>query len=1297
MKGTEVFDIIRDSRGFLWFATLKGLIKFDGASFTLYEHNPNDANSIGFAGPVLRLLEDKQGKIWVSVMNGLSRFDPELETFTNYDNIPHDGGSLDFFTIHSLVSDQYGIVWFGTDNGLCNFNPVTGKFTCFPEFNFPITDLVLEQDSLLWIACHRPQLIIFNIHNGSHSVLALLDENGQPITGSVTRILLTRQKELWIHTYPWQVYKGERAAPRRPESYRFHHQKELEGLIIHSITASRNGDIWFMSDKGLITLDHENRELYTVGLEGSKLPVHEKYFVLLEDDRSFFWAGAQNGVVKWNPEGKPSFALYDNFRIHKNVAPADGSATHFGKLDNQRILGCRLDGLFVFNRNNNAITPASASFPELSGLDTLSLSYVFQDSRSGIWIGFRWGGLLRFDLSTRKIATIEQIKTETFSIVESKDHTFWIGTEDGLVHYDLKKGILKRYRYDPDIQNGLSDNNVLVLAPEQDSLLWIGTRGGGLNCLNIETGQFKRFQFDPADTRSLSNNMVVDLHLDSQGALWVATFGGGLCRLDKNRQAFERFLKAQGLNSLRVSAIEEDDRNQIWVGTDAGILKLDRRSGLFQNYDIRNGAPFSVNWQGSLKDAAGNLIFGAGASFIHFNPENVVSDTVPPQLVFTELYLNNALIKPREPGSPLEKNISFVHSITLQNDQSFFGIKFAALNFILPEKNQYAYRMIGLSDEWQFLGNKHEITFAGLKPGSYVLQVKGSNQEGVWNEKGISLNIIMLPPWHQTLWARTLWAVLFLGGVFTLYRFQLNRKIAKAEAQRLQELDAVKTRLYTNITHEFRTPLTIILGMEEQLRKDPENWLHEGLRLIHRNGKLLLNLVNQLLDLSKLESGHLPLHPVQGDIAGYLSYLIESFHSYADSKDIRLHFRPDIPELHMDYDPEKLQHVVSNLLANAIKFTPAGGDVYIDLRFSGRMEHSILIQVADNGPGIEPEHLPHIFDRFYQADDTHTRRGEGTGIGLALVKELVRIMGGSIKVVSELGKGTKFSIQLPVTQTAEKSALEMPAVETSSGGVTALPEPPTAEPGDRYSVLLVEDNPDVISYLTSLLNTFYRIDTAHNGQEGIDKALELVPDVIVSDVMMPGKDGFDLCQELKTDERTSHIPIILLTAKADQKSKIEGLAHGADAYLAKPFDQEELLVRLEKLIELRRGMQARFRHAGGLRQTLWAKAQTVDQLFLQKVSKIVEAQMADENFGMPELCKALHMSRSNLFRKLKALTGRSVTVFIRTIRLEKAKELLETTDMTVSEACYAVGFNSANYFSKVFQEEFGVQPSGLRQ
>ena len=529
------------------------------------------------------------------------------------------------------------------------------------------------------------------------------------------------------------------------------------------------------------------------------------------------------------------------------------------------------------------------------------------------------------------------------------------------------------------------------------------------------------------------------------------------------------------------------------------------------------------------------------------------------------------------------------------------------------------------------------------------------------------------------------------------------------EARRVKELDGLKNRLYTNITHEFRTPLTVILGMVEQLAAGKmqaprqEQW-KQGLALIQRNGQNLLRLINQLLDLSKLEAGQLNVNMVRGDIVAYLQYLTESFYSMAEDKSVRLTFYSEEEELWMDYDEDKIQHIVYNLLSNAIKFTPPKGKVIfhvlktLDIKQNG--QSFLQMKIKDTGMGIPSEKLPHIFDRFYQVDDSATRRGEGTGIGLALVKELIELLKGDVLVESKLDKGTTFLIHLPISQEAalqEKSFLQKGTTSNLLKANTIAADDTAPTEKDAPLLLIVEDNPDVVIYMRSLLERDYNIQVAENGQIGIDKAVEIVPDIIISDVMMPEKNGYEVCEAIKADQRTSHIPIILLTARAEQQDRIEGLKIGADAYLTKPFNKEELMIRLEKLIEIRQKLQNRF--AKYEKEQSDAKSNTLEDTeskFLQGLTEAIKKHLDNPDFGVPQLAQTVLMSQMQVYRKLKALTGKTPSQFIRSIRLQKGMELLKTSDLTISEIAYEVGFADPNYFSKTFQQEFRRSPRSIR-
>ena len=676
----------------------------------------------------------------------------------------------------------------------------------------------------------------------------------------------------------------------------------------------------------------------------------------------------------------------------------------------------------------------------------------------------------------------------------------------------------------------------------------------------------------------------------------------------------------------------------------------------------------------------------------HFHPDSLLPDTTPPHPAFASLsaqsedtteFLDLSWFPPAE-------------SYTFPHNQNSLTIAYKGIHFNYPEGVRYQYRMEGSSNEsWIDAGEKREASFFDLAPGNYTFSFKAMNADGYWSEP-LSMNITIQQPWWWSLAAKIIYLILLASGLYALYRFQLSRQLARNEAQRLAELDQVKTRLYTNITHEFRTPLTVIQGMTRKLVDQPDKWLKQGAGMIQRNTDQLLGLVNQMLDLSKLESGKLDLHPIHADVLPFFYYVMESFQALAESKNISLHLDSNQESIEMDHDPERLREVLSNLLSNAVKFTPEGGTITMRILVD---QETLLLVIRDTGQGISQEQLPHIFDRFYQTDDSSTRQGEGTGIGLALCRELVQLMGGEIQVASQLGEGTEFSVSLPIQKQAalgeshaEMSEAVLPDQEASLP-LPATISPDTASPLPR--VLLIEDNADVVSYLISCLEADYQIDVARNGQEGIERALEMVPDLIISDVMMPEKDGFEVCYTLKQDIRTSHIPVILLTAKADMDSKLTGLRRGADAYLTKPFNEAELLIRVANLLEVRRQMQARYAEME-LLPTEEAQQQIEDAFILQ-FRQVVMEHLDNPQLDVSLLCQELGMSRTPLHNKLKALTGMSTTEYVRFIRLAKAKELLLDPELHIAEVAYATGFQNHTYFSRKFRELVGMTPKAWRE
>ncbi len=797
----------------------------------------------------------------------------------------------------------------------------------------------------------------------------------------------------------------------------------------------------------------------------------------------------------------------------------------------------------------------------------------------------------------------------------------------------------------------------------------------------------------------------MDATEDAEGNIWITTKGNGLNKYSPETGKFTRYDESHGLQDNSLNRIAIDSEDKIWVTTSKGLSRFDPITETFTNYDQNDGL---VSWESALyaNKETGDIFTGGPKGFHAFNIHELQSPVEQPSPIkIARLsYFNSKTNKMTkvEPKSLKDRRL------TLSHRESIIEADFAILDLFGQSKHSYQYSWVSFGDapEWKPLGNQNRVRLINLEPGEYTFSVKGRNSIGVWNELESPIHLHIQSPWWATTAAYLAYLLVGLSLLVFSYRFQLNRQKVKAEALRFKEINTLKSRLYTNITHEFRTPLTVILGMADQIRGHEKER-----RLIRRNSNSLLRLINQLLGLSRLESGQMKLHLEQGDFIRYLRYLTESFHSAATEKQIQLSFASEVPVLIMDFDADKAQQIVYNLLSNALKFTPAGGRIDFQLSQGSQEGQPYLeIKVADTGMGISPSELPHIFDRFYQADASTTRRGEGAGIGLAFTRELAHFLGWTIAAESKLGAGTTFTLHLPVKKEAgtpifpESAIRQNPSPEAM--GVTRQPRPAsstsapaTGTPADKEApiLLIIEDNADVTAYITALLQKDYQIETAPDGQQGIDKALALVPDIIITDVMMPEKDGYEVCETLKTDERTSHIPIIMLTAKATEADRLTGLRTGADAYLMKPFNKEELFVRLEKLLELRRKLQARYALAADPLTRLSREKPSLDERFLEKIRQIIEEKIDDADLDIPYLCDKVHLSSTQLYRKMKALTGAPPMGFIRKLRLHKAKALLQTTELNVSEIAYELGFTDPHYFSRAFKKEFGKAPSASRK
>ncbi|MBK8428192.1 MAG: response regulator [Lewinellaceae bacterium] len=856
-----------------------------------------------------------------------------------------------------------------------------------------------------------------------------------------------------------------------------------------------------------------------------------------------------------------------------------------------------------------------------------------------------------------------------------------------------------------------SKSSPLFLLENPSGKVWVGSKEG---LQLFDPNQNDHWPDFPGNNEAAHEFPVSVMMADGDSVLWCGALGGGLRKLNLKTGAWEVFTMANGLPANKIAGILPDENRNLWISTYDGLSFFQPANRLFTNFFTNNGLTHNeFNRFSFFRHPDGRMFFGGLNGVNYFKPSELLAS-------FSQG--NDSLLIAQlswfAPDGKTKTEQFFelqdIRGITLPADNRYCSIRLALANYLQPENNRFAWKLEGYDADWHLNGTNNDITFHYLPAGKYRLRIKAANPTGVWNKTEHVLEIEVREFWYKTWWAFGLFSAAIFSLFYLYYRYQVTQQLEHAETLRIKELDTLKTRLYTNITHEFRTPLTVILGMADEIEalekeeiKNAKHLVINAVGLIRRNGKNLLRLINQLLDLAKLDSGTMKTRLVQADVIAYLQYLTGVFLLHGAGKKSAAHVLPETPELRMDFDEEKVQAITYNLLSNALKFTKEGGKVVLHATQVVQNSAPFLqLKVQDTGVGIEEKELSHIFDRFYQADNSSTRKGEGTGIGLTLTKELVELMGGNIVVESAIGKGTVFTIVLPVRhdRNTPKQAVITPV------SAAQLPAADTLITDNRYTktlitdkplLLIIEDNADVVTYIEGLLKKDYQIETASNGQTGIEKAFELVPDIIVSDVMMPEKDGYEVCDTLKKDERTSHIPLILLTAKATQEDKVAGLRVGADAYLQKPFDKAELFVRIEKLLELRQRLQQRYSGNASfdnfLKVVKTEQPPTIDDIFLQKIRAAIETNMGEPELGILHLCKAVHLSYTQVFRKMKALTGENPTFYIRKMRLLRARQLLQTSEMNVSQIAYEVGFSDPGYFSRVFHEEFGAAPSAMRK
>jgi len=1273
LSQNSVISIAQDSTGYLWIATRSGLDRYDGNSFKHY-NKQFEATPKGRGKILGRVFVDRQDELWIVPSgNTLEKYDKEKDAFFKVKN---------FDSIVNLFQDKYSNLYFSHYNGdVISINAKTKDTSVVFKTkggDLFVHDFMEVRDSIYMTTFET----IYSFDIKTHHYKKLYNDL------SARNHVLTKSNDgnIWLGTL------GDGLYYKTPKSNKFYPASDINAklpnkLYILSLFVDKYERLWICTLRdGIFFLDLKNNTLEKLKFQKGNLYAlgDNEIICLYEDSNGVIWLGTNISGLAYYDEYLSKFNVLTSNQVpnNVNVEVVFSIATDY---QGNIFFGTNY-GLTIYNAKNQEFKTLTT---ENSPLLTNAVDALYYDNKE-LWIGTgnvlgKKGGLVIlkengeyeiFDQNSEKKLDINYIN----KIFKDSKNQMWLATDYGLVKFDKKTGVVGKYNYKKDDIKTQPPGYVSCIVEDDKQILWVSTYDSGIYTVDINSGEYipKTKQFHKV------KSIVFDPR--NKDYLWIGTNGSGLILYNIKSKMTESFSIPEGLPDNCVYGVLFDEANSMWLSTNRGLVKFaynGKDDFEIENFSLNDGLQsLEFNTNAYYKDNNGVMYFGGLAGANWFKPEYITKNPNLPKTVLSEIVV-------------LDKQIDTSKASTFKNDQNTIAFSFQSLNFSKPGGNSFKYRLVNYDDKWVESGNHNVARYVNLPPNTYTFEVISSNYDGLWNPNPASYTFTILKPWYLSNLAKIVYAILTLFTIYGIYlylkwRWQMRMKLEleSRETARLKKLDEFKTKLYNNISHEFRTPLTLISGpVDNQLSKPNLSTTDKNeLNLIKRNSKRLLNLVNQLLDLSKLETGNLKLMVSQGNLSVLLKQLATAFEFKAKEKAID--FAYNIPEIETAwFDKDAIEKIASNLLNNAVKYAPEKGYVKFEATVN---EGYITLSVINNGNTLKDEDLPKLFQRYYQ-NNTHS---EGVGIGLSLVKELAVLSHGNVVAHTMNENDIQFVVTLPIerdyfnTSEVGETSFNLNGEDETDIDEISLTESKETKP----LLLIVEDDNDIRAFVKSILKTDYKIVEAVNGQDGIEKALKHIPDIIVSDVMMPKVSGIQLCNTLKEDFKTSHIPIVLLTAKSGDHNEIEGLRTGADAYMTKPFNSEKLKIRIEKLITTRKKLQEFYSKNNAL-DFHNIKALKTEEQFFKKLQEAVKESIIQSDFTAETLSQLMHMSRMQLHRKLKALIGLTTSEFIRNERLKLAVGLLEKTDYTVSEIAYQTGFNSPSYFIKCFKEVYQSTPS----
>ncbi|MBV5314136.1 MAG: response regulator [Prolixibacteraceae bacterium] len=1328
LSGTTMHGFTQDSKGFLWIPTESGLNRFDGYNFKVYFNQPNDSSSINSSSSYT-VFEDSSGRLWVGTNLGFNSYNYELDCFKQ---IPLEvRGKKINLTVKSILEDNQKMLWLITSHGLVYFDPKTKKYDFYNHhfrddgtpYHSKYNQAVFDDKGNLWIGTDDNSVLIFDTQKNQFCNIS--EYTGINYEFPDRTVMVVKKNK------SGQIFFGSQRAgivlydPRLRYFQQAGYSSDPENMLdggIYSIIIDRRGTVWVGTEHNGLKIYNPAKNTFTDANHLIDIPnVKKAKFYCFEDNFGDMWFGIQYlGIYHKISSMKPFHSIGNSkHKVQELSHFIVKSILRDGK-DNLWV-GTDGGGLNVKwkGRKDFVLFKSAGKGVTLNDKAIISLH---EDRRGWIWIGTYLEGLFCYQGNDKALVNYkipgsdkENWNNYIFDIKEDATGNLWIGTNGGgLFYLNLKNGTIVDNTH--PLVGGKAETIkpfINALEYDKDSTLWIGTYNG-LFCWNKKSETFRSLLANSGD---IANDIIFSIVKDQKDRVWFGTLAGLYCYNPENKK-FERLTTEDGLCDNGIMAIEMDHSNNLWISTSAGISKLNSKTGTFQNYYVYDGLPCNEFRPGSsFKDKDGTIYFGGTDGLVYFNPDSISNNLVKPNLIFTSLKIFNQEIKfnQKEPNGILRKDINETDTIVLKYSHQSFSVEFAAINFSVPEKIKYAVQLEGFNSRWDYKDYKQRYaSYTNLNPGTYFLNVKSTNLDGQWIDQSRKLCIIVKPPYWSTWWAFLIYIIILISIIYYIRRIALFRISMKnqlhlehVEREKLEEINQTKMQFFANVSHEIRTPLTMLIApLEKLMGSNPNDFQKKNINYIYRNTKRLERIVNQLLELQKIENTQLKLKAREINLVTFLKEIMSLFEETALDKKIHLSFEPNCDELMVWIDPEKMDKVIFNLLSNAFKFSLPDGLITMSISINRINENGgyFTISVTDTGSGMDQVHLERIFDRFYQIENKETGKTTGTGIGLHLSKELVEKQHGKLTVTSQQGLGSNFTITMPLgkkhlatdeifqSQTQSIYSRENKSEFEEIQSINTEQEEEEQTDSGKTLILLVEDDIDILNYLEDELCVDYQIIKANNGTDGWKLAFEQVPDLIVSDIMMPGIDGLQLCRKIKTTIETSHIPVILLTAKTLVEHEVEGLETGANEYIHKPFHPRLLKLKVDKIIEAHEALKQQF----AKNTSFVAKEMTVtsaDEKFLQKAIDFVKENLSDADLNIEKMSGELSISRVHLYRKLKAITNQNPTEFIRTIRLKQAAYLLSQGKLNVSEIAYMVGFNSHQYFTNSFQKYFNMSPT----